>query len=269
MNSQIKLLGFLNNYDETNKRLYVYSIINPMQNFVIVEEKEQNRTQFNLYLCKENGSEPGEKIENKNWILLTEKAEKIGPFFNKLSSKNQFDLTSIKKELEERYSSEEKIGVFYADYETLTPKNEIPENELEKADIYAFLPNSEEMGRCTNCANLVAKHYKGISDVYGFLCEDNPECTSKGVTSAGGHDFCLIDKRYIVDLWISHYAGEEDKTVYDLQDRNDKDKIKELYGDPAKWSVMVNSHFVHFDDKDFPPEKRITRQEVKYSELIL
>ena len=75
------------------------------------------------------------------------------------------------------------------------------------------------------------------------MVEDNPSVTHAGVIVAGGHDFALIDDRYIVDLWISLYTGEEEQVVYDLSKPSDHEKIHAIYGDPVNWSVWDGVRF--------------------------
>lgn len=274
MKTTIKLAGLKRNHDSGNGRLYVHELGNPKQTFVLMDDgagmASWGLTRFNLYTCAKPFSEPASQLHNVSWELTTENGKDIGSFFNKLSSDNQVKTLSVKEELETKFKSEKAIGIHYAEYGTMTPMNDLSEEEQETADIYAYLPNNEEMGKCTNCAVYVAEQYPGRAEVYGFLCENNPECTHKAVTDAFGHDFCVIDNRYIVDFWVSLYAGYEQQSIYDLQDKNDQAKIKQIYGNPEKWSVMINSSFASHDDSNFPENLRIKRPDFRSnSELTI
>jgi hypothetical protein len=56
--------------------------------------------------------------------------------------------------------------------------------------------------------------------VYGFLSEENP--TSAIARAAGGHDFAVIDDRFIVDPWLGEFScplaelEDCDQQVFDL-----------------------------------------------------
>ena len=109
--------------------------------------------------------------------------------------------------------------------------------EFHPGEEWAMLPTHHEMGNCTNCARYAVKRV-GRGRVFGFFSEDMPNYTYDEVLNCGGHDFAVIDDRYIVDLWLSLYAGKEKQTVYDMKDPRDIPKIKKIYGDPAYWKDM-------------------------------
>lgn len=95
----------------------------------------------------------------------------------------------------------------------------------------ADLPETEETGHpftiCTNCARWVQKNYFPEGRIVGYF--------SKEFT--GGHDFLLIDHRYIIDLWPRFTDGEEHAPVfYDLKE--DFETITRLYGSILKWEEV-------------------------------
>ena len=134
-----------------------------------------------------------------------------------------------KDTLEEMFSSEEKIGIFYAPA--------YPESPDE--NILAYLPGDfGQMGKCTNCALYVASRIPGTV-IAGFLQEENPACTHPSLWGSG-HDFAIVDRRYIVDFWISLYTGDEDHSVFDCLDPKEHEKIVEIYGDPNAWKIRID-----------------------------
>lgn len=144
---------------------------------------------------------------------------------------NEKHRSNIDKEfLVEMFRSEEAIGITY---ERIFPPHE---------DEYALLPEGfGQMGRCTNCALFVASRIE-TAVVAGFRVESpdqNPSCTHEVIRTVMGHDFAVVDGRYIVDLWISLYNGSEDKTVFDCLDPEDRNKIVEIYGNPAFWELWT------------------------------
>lgn len=113
---------------------------------------------------------------------------------------------------------------------------------IHYSDGYAMLPDDfGEMGHCTNCAHFMA-HLLGTGAVYGFAHDSNPvECPA--IEAAGGHDYLLVNDRYIVDIWISLYTGYIDQPVFDLQDPEDAADIQHIYGPRSNWSVLTEHGF--------------------------
>ena len=81
--------------------------------------------------------------------------------------------------------------------------------------------------------------------IWGFYAEDNPDA---GVNElADGHDFALVDERYIIDPWLVNVesgnittpTGETIKLngqgVFDMQDEDDMKLIMAIYGDSDNW----------------------------------
>lgn len=86
---------------------------------------------------------------------------------------------------------------------------------------------------CTNGARLICER-AGRGRVYGYYDSDNPGTVCGEF--AGGHDFALIEDRYIVDYWIKWVACLADRAVYDLQ--RDRVEIVRLYGERSLWSLV-------------------------------
>lgn len=82
--------------------------------------------------------------------------------------------------------------------------------------------------------------------VYGFHDAENPE--SAIARDAGGHDFAVVDNRWIVDPWLdaglSTPMGKDDlptRGVYDMDSKEDQAEIDRLYGDQDAWRDMSPS----------------------------
>ena len=102
--------------------------------------------------------------------------------------------------------------------------------------------------QCTGYACAVLQKLgKSRVKVFGFHDTDNP--SSAIAQAAGGHDFALVDGRFIVDPWLGEgfatpmdaKSGEPlpQRTVFDLEAPGDRKLIEELYGDRAKWKDMT------------------------------
>jgi hypothetical protein len=83
---------------------------------------------------------------------------------------------------------------------------------------------------CTNWARQVAKSLPGRTTIMGFSSAANPTA----IQGWDGHDFAVVDDRYIVDGWLKALYGA-DQTVFDLQDPSDAEAIAHFYGNPGEW----------------------------------
>lgn len=70
--------------------------------------------------------------------------------------------------------------------------------------------------------------------IYGFSREDNPG--SLIARDFGGHDFAVVDDRFIVDPWLVDVAEVQSKGVFDLE--NDADEVLWLYGPRSNWKEL-------------------------------
>lgn len=179
-----------------------------------------------------------------------------------------------KKTLHERFTaSEEALGVYYGDYSTGETEEEFS-GDPDTFEETAMLPSKLPMSICTNSATYICG-VLGHGDIYGFSADQNPAFGER-IEIPTGHDFAVIHSRYIVDPWISLYTGESEQGTFDLKDPKDAEKIREIYGDPSKWSLrMFNTSnypegwrkgspvFVPQKDKNFPEEKRLFIGSVK------
>lgn len=90
--------------------------------------------------------------------------------------------------------------------------------------------------QCTGYAcSILEKLGPGRVKVYGFDSEQNPG--SSIAQDAGGHDFAVVDGRFIVDPWLPEFGPGKETGVYDLE--RDQKKVAALYGDRSKWEDMT------------------------------
>ena len=155
------------------------------------------------------------------------------------------------------FETEEKIGVFYQNEDGLLETDFIgTEEERFNEEFSATLPDGKNMSRCTNCAHFVVNTL-GEGNVYGFLTEDNP-VKSDAINWCFGHDFAVIRKRYIVDIWLSLYGGHEKQTIFDLQNPHDKEKIAHYYGNPELWSMIDPKSECFMSQSSLPEQYKIS-----------
>ncbi len=116
--------------------------------------------------------------------------------------------------------------------------------EQPKLEVQSVFPDGSPGTVCTNYARAVcaAMAEQGESAVVvGFKNEDNPDCMA--VTEgwhAGGHDFAIVARRFLVDPWACLVAGhrETDDIVLDLV--NNAEWAFRNYGDPRTWRQSVD-----------------------------
>lgn len=95
-------------------------------------------------------------------------------------------------------------------------------------------PDGSTVMICTNYAIQVFRELEcrlgGVMDckLFGFSEENNP--SSAIAQGYGGHDFALVDHRYIVDGWLKNVDETSEVAVFDLLDPIDKVEVARLYG---------------------------------------
>lgn len=94
---------------------------------------------------------------------------------------------------------------------------------------------------CTYVASAI-KMLEGDSiRIYGFSTRENPDAKyfveDNGDDSDDGHHFAVMNGRYIIDPWM---FDNFNRSVFDLESRDDKEIIEYLYGDRIKWVDITN-----------------------------
>lgn len=165
-----------------------------------------------------------------------------------------------KQSLHARFTTHfETLGCYWADADTgLTPIEYAQAgHKAEYYDEHLFLPGGQTMSICTFSARHVAT-LLGEGDLYGFQVQNNPSVTDREIILADGHDFLVVQGRYIVDPWYK-FMGANEQGVFDLQDLADLPKLKAIYGNPANWSVWCNqaNRYMTPGEPAYPAEKVI------------
>jgi hypothetical protein len=99
----------------------------------------------------------------------------------------------------------------------------------------SFSDTGRSAAECTGYACAIHKKL-GVDrvEVFGFSDEENP--TSSIAEAAGGHDFAVVDGRFIVDPWLTDVEGLGEKGVFDLENPEDIKLAEGFYGDSQKWN---------------------------------
>jgi len=96
------------------------------------------------------------------------------------------------------------------------------------------------VGRCTDTSVWLAARLKGV--VHGYHHDDNPDAALG--EGEGGHDFVIVDGRWLVDWWAKDTYQERD--LYDLQDPADQELVLRLYGPADAWRQMSARDFAQY-----------------------
>lgn len=95
-------------------------------------------------------------------------------------------------------------------------------------------PDGRAVAYCTNWARYVRRIEGPMRcELYGFFSDAVPE--SSIARSCGGHDFAIVDGRYLVDGWLKSVECASPVAVFDLEDRANTDTVARLYGPREKW----------------------------------
>jgi hypothetical protein len=120
------------------------------------------------------------------------------------------------------------------DPSTLQPfEGDIDDPKAEYTHIFKTTEISDTL--CTGFACELKHLFGGRVRLYGFGMDTNRH--SRIAADFGGHDFAVVDDRFIVDPWLAEVTNGEYGTreVFDLQDKADEEIIKTLYGPREFW----------------------------------
>jgi len=159
------------------------------------------------------------------------------------------DRHAFVEEMERRYGSDEAIGVRLRlddSAEVITPA------EYDRR--YAALPRGARPGSesllptggsavcCTEYACLIFKQLPGRVQIFGFANENNPTSrVAREEIHPGGHDFAVVDDRFIVDPWLRLVAGVSEQIVFDLADPGDASLAADVYGPRQCWERLTGA----------------------------
>ena len=97
---------------------------------------------------------------------------------------------------------------------------------------------------CTTSATYIAAQIGAGAKVVGFsyeTLEENGVPSSdwpKVIQDHDGHDFVVVDGRFIVDWWAKFVAGDTERVAFDMQDPQDAEYVRRYYGTPDMWQGM-------------------------------
>ena len=124
-------------------------------------------------------------------------------------------------ELTTSYGSDDALGVAYDDDEEAS-----------------LLPDGGRAASCFDCASYI-RSLEPNTEIYGFWSRENTGWA--GAILQDGHDFAVVDHRYIVDPWIVETEHLSDRAVFDLKNPADHAEVRRLYGDRRSWRQVESA----------------------------
>ena len=114
-------------------------------------------------------------------------------------------------------------------------------NEEEECHVF---PTGRAFFICSNWADLTRRYFgEQRTEVMGYLHVDNK--SSAISAQFEGHDFALVDGRFIIDGWLTgvglEQPGRATPGVYDMQNPDDTAEITRLYGNRSAWELSGSS----------------------------
>lgn len=87
---------------------------------------------------------------------------------------------------------------------------------------------------CTRGAIWLRDTFFPKAQIKGYFYDRNPTAEIGEWTL--GHDFLIVDGRYIVDFWYRHVQGVRTAPIV-LDMEKQKDLVKRYYGDDNRWTL--------------------------------
>jgi hypothetical protein len=159
----------------------------------------------------------------------------------------QLNSQAFKAEMEAKFGSDEALGVWFeleedgralsaAAYDQLSLKRGNP------ADAASKLPHGGSGTCCTDYAVHIYLALKDRVQIFGFSNKDNPTSrVAREQIHPCGHDYALVDGRYIVDPWPRLVPAAFFDMVFDLEDEADGALALDVYGPQRCWTHMTET----------------------------
>ena len=113
----------------------------------------------------------------------------------------------------------------------------------EMPDAVSVLPSGGSAVCCTEYAHHIKRVLEPLGHtvaVVGFANEDNPKSRCAIVEyHPCGHDFAIVDERFLIDPWVRLVAAVEDQIFYDLHNPVDMQKALVVYGPRECWKSLL------------------------------
>lgn len=161
-------------------------------------------------------------------------------------------MSAFHEEMEQRFGSDEALGVVFvlytadSDADSITVPaadyDSLPEEVRNTYECESQFPDGTSAVCCTYYASQILKGMPGRVKIFGFANENNPTSrVAREEWHPGGHDFAVVDDRYIVDPWPRLVLGHDGPMVYDLQEPDEALSALDIFGPRSCWTHMVGA----------------------------
>jgi hypothetical protein len=151
---------------------------------------------------------------------------------------------TVISQMECLFGSDQALGVWFqledgrkmsaADYDALVA---VTDGDVPAS---SYLPHGGSAVCCTDYAAHIFLALPGRIRIVGFANEHNPSSRiARELIHPGGHDFAILDGRFIVDPWPRLVPAAFDQLVFDLADVADAALVLDIYGPQKCWSHNV------------------------------
>lgn len=146
-------------------------------------------------------------------------------------------------EMERLFGTEEAVEMYFImendETNTKIPAKEydaLPEEVRKASDAISYIRGGGSALCCTDYAKLVYDTLPGRVKIFGFENKENPTSRfAEAKYHPGGHDFAIVDDRYIVDPWLRLVRSNKANLVFDLNNAEDLSLATYLYGPRHCW----------------------------------
>lgn len=156
-------------------------------------------------------------------------------------------LNLTKRLVQDLFGTESALGIVYVhkDGRRLTP-DQVTEYYTQRGrpmdDLESEFPDGTDAVRCTHYAMRIYRSFPRNTQIFGFTNAANPHCEfARQELHPGGHDFAVVDDRWLIDPWVRHVACAYDEIVYDMDDLADKALVIQRYGNKENWRHMTGA----------------------------
>lgn len=150
--------------------------------------------------------------------------------------------------MERQFGSEAALGVRFrlesgeellaADYDIRFASTPIAQHP----DMESLLADGGSAVCCTDYATFIYNQLPGRVKICGFANECNPTSrVAREEIHPGGHDFAVVDGRYIVDPWPRLVPAVFNQMVFDMSDPADAALVADIYGPRECWEHMQDA----------------------------
>lgn len=163
------------------------------------------------------------------------------------------DNSSFISEVENLFGTDKALGISFHTEAGENITLEQLDSMQVKPDGYSIFLDGSYAVCCTNYAIQIYRRLPQRVQIFGFANDDNP--TSKVARDGihpGGHDFAIVNERFLIDPWIRLVFGLSGPIVFDMHDEKDLITVTDMYGPKSCWRHMKETEdYDRYENKKY------------------